>query len=466
MAVYASKMLENNKFMNRILTRNVGRGIAASEIMASAIKAVDPYQCIFDHVRVESGVLKFGKHQVDLAAFERVFLIGFGKASVPMAKGLLDLLGEKIGYAKVITKDRSFLPNDGDLQNLQVLLGGHPVPSKESIESTRLLLKDVSQLSSKDLVLVVISGGGSALFTSPLAEITLEDMQQLTTALLHSGANITEINTLRKHLDQVKGGGLAAWLHPASICTFVLSDVIGDSLDMIASGPTVSDPTTFQDAMNVISKYDLFDKVPVSILQCLEEGVNGKIPETLKPGSLPDEHLRSHLVGTNIQSAMAAKETAESLGYNALIITSHLTGRTDRAAEFIAAILQTLSVYDHPISKPACLILGGETTVEVVGNGLGGRNQDLALHMVKKIAGLKDVLFIALATDGEDGPTDAAGAVCDGLVFEGALNEMGLKIETFIENNDAYHYFERVGGLIKTGSTGTNVNDLIIVLVD
>lgn len=466
MSENAPKMLGKNRFMNRILTRNQGRGIAASEILASAIKAVDPYQCIVDHVHVENGVLQFGKHQVDLDAFDRVFLIGFGKASVPMAKGLLDLLGEKIIYAKVITKDKSFLSDDGYHQKLQVLLGGHPVPSTESIESTQSLLADVSQLTSKDLVLVVISGGGSALFTSPQGEITLEDLQQLTSALLHSGADITEINTLRKHLDQVKGGGLASWLSPASICTFVLSDVIGDSLDMIASGLTVPDPTTFQDAMDVLLKYDLLGKVPVSILKCLEDGMSGIIAETLKPGSLNEKQLRSHLVGTNIQSAIAAKEKAESLGYNALILTSHLTGRTDRAADFIAAILQTLSAYDHPICKPACLILGGETTVEVVGDGLGGRNQDLALHMVKKIAGRSNVLFIALATDGEDGPTDAAGAVCDGQVFEEALAEWGLEVEAFIKNNDAYHYFEQVGGLIKTGATGTNVNDLTLVLVD
>jgi hydroxypyruvate reductase len=288
----------------------------------------------------------------------------------------------------------------------------------------------------------------------------------MTEILLKSGANIDEINAIRKHLDQVKGGGLAVILQPAHVQTLVLSDVIGDRLDVIASGPTVPDPSTYQDALDILGRYDVLEQVPSGILQHLELGREGVIPDTLKPGQLPSEKISNHLVGTNFLAAQAAYIHAKSLGYHTAIISTALTGLTENVADFLKGTIQTALANGHPVTKPVCLIFGGEPTVNVTGKGLGGRNMDLALRMVPRMAEMDGVLFVSLATDGEDGPTDAAGAVADALVFNEGREKFGLNIDTYIQDNDAYHYFERVGGLIKTGATGTNVNDLILILID
>jgi glycerate 2-kinase len=288
----------------------------------------------------------------------------------------------------------------------------------------------------------------------------------MTDVLLKSGADIHEINTLRKHLDRVKGGMLASRLYPASVHAFILSDVIGDRLDMIASGPTVPDPTTFQDALDIIQNYDLNQVLPESIIKALENGRVGDEEETQKINDFKKLHVRNHLVGTNIQAALAAKAKANESGFKTLILTSHLVGKTCDVAGFLFSIIRSEIDYDEPIRRPVCLIFGGETTVEVKGVGKGGRNQDLVLHMVQKISDLNGVLFISLATDGEDGPTDAAGAVADAKAYREGAEKFGVNIQTFIDANDSYHYFQKLGGLIRIGSTGTNVNDLIIIIID
>jgi hydroxypyruvate reductase len=381
-----------------------------------------------------------------------------------MAKAVVDLLGDLLNLAVVVTKDPQFKTAQGYRGKLDVLLGGHPVPNADSVDSTQAVLDQLPVFTKRDLVLVMISGGGSALFTNPMPGITLEDMRKLTELLLKSGADIQEINTLRKHLDQVKGGRLAARMSPARVHTLILSDVIGDRLDMIASGPTVPDPTTFQDAWDVVTKYHLKDNLPASIPQFLEEGNVGEQPETLKQAQFDKMQVGNHLIATNVKAALAARKRAEVLNYESLVISTHLTGLTPSVAEFLSGIIQTEVETDLPARKPTCLIFGGETTVKVVGDGKGGRNQDLVLHMVSALAGYQDVLFISLATDGEDGPTDAAGAASDALVYRDGASVMGLNIDTYISTNNSYGYFNQVGGLIRTGATGTNVNDLIFVL--
>jgi glycerate 2-kinase len=453
-------------FKNDVIDRNGRMGADACRIMASAIEAVDPYWCVQEKINFTDNKIEINNQLINLDFFERVFLIGFGKASVPMAKALMDILGEIINHAIVITKDEKFSLEDGYRDKLQVFLGGHPVPTQASIDSTQALLSSLPKLTKRDLILVVISGGGSALFTDPIQGVSLKDMQSITEDLLKSGGDIHEINTIRKHLDQVKGGRLALRLQPAEVHTFILSDVIGDRLDMIASGPTVPDPTSYRDGLNIIKKYQLEHKIPWSILDIFKKGIQGIYYETLKPGETINSRVQNHIVGTIIDAALAAKEQAEDLGYHSLIISSFITGPTKELAEFLEGIILTELNYGIPVRKPSCLILGGETTVEVKGDGIGGRNQDLVMQMVRRLEGKSGVLFISLATDGEDGPTDAAGAVTDALVFREGFELYNMHVDTFIDNYDSYSYFNKIGGLLKIGATGTNVNDLIIILLN
>ncbi len=457
-------MLTPKSFSNSIIDRNGQLGRDACEIMAAAIQAVDPYQSVKNHLSVTEDHIDIGGHSFDRSSLNRIFLIGFGKASVPMAKAVIDLIGEDLSHAMVITKDARFEKDDNYKGLLHVLTGGHPVPTKDSIESTRVMLNSLPKLTDKDLVLVVISGGGSALFTSPMPGISLADLQKMTDLLLRSGADIQEINTLRKHLDEVKGGRLALRLAPAVVETMILSDVIGDRLDMIASGPTVADPTTYGDAWQVVQKYHLEDELPASIKMILNEGKSKKLPETLKNNTFSKMQVSNQLVGTNLKATISAKQKAEELGFHSLVLSTHLTGLTRDVTGFIDGIIKTEIYDDQPTRKPVCLIFGGETTVILTGNGRGGRNQDLVLRMVPRLAGYQNVLFISLATDGEDGPTDAAGAASDAMVFRDGTSVLGLNIDTYISTSNSYEYFERVGGLIKTGATGTNVNDLILFL--
>ena len=459
-------LVKPSQFMNQVLSRNGRLGCSACEILAAAINAVDPYEIIQQTVRKSQTELRIGEDGFLLHEIDRIFLIGFGKASVPMVKALLDVLQGEVFLAECVTKSKRFLNQTGYHGKLRVHLGGHPIPTKASLKATRAVLGKLKGLTPKDLVLVAISGGGSALFTDPFPGASLEDLRKMTDILLRSGADIHETNTLRKHLDRVKGGRLAQRLNPARVHTFILSDVVGDRLDMIASGPTVPDPTTYKDAIGIVEKYGLRYRLPESIVNILEVGERSEKNETLKEQDFHKMNVKNHLVGTNIKAARAAKLRAEAHGYNSLIMTSHLVGQTQAVAEILGAVLQTELEYGHPAEKPTCLIFGGETTVKVHGNGKGGRNQDLILHMVKKTADHPGVLVISLATDGEDGPTDAAGAASDAKVYRDGAAKLEMNIDTYIETNNSYNYFQDLGGLIKIGSTGTNVNDLIMILID
>ncbi|HCU56848.1 MAG TPA: glycerate kinase [Anaerolineaceae bacterium] len=452
-------MITPESFLNSVIERNGRLGQDACRILAAAIQAVDPYQCVIEKLHLDGNELIIDNDRCSVEQINRIFVIGFGKAAVPMAKAVLDRLQDKVDFARVIVKAPEFVNEVGYKNKLEVLIGGHPVPDENSIQATRSLIADLPQFTPRDLVIVLISGGGSALFTSPLGDISLDDLQLMTSLLLRSGADIQEINTLRKHVDGVKGGRLAALLSPARIHTLILSDVIGDRLDMIASGPTVADPTTFADAWEIIRKYDLTDEMPQTILLLIRDGMEKRLPETLKGSDLEGFHLHNHLVGTNRTASEAAYEEAKRLGYNSMVRSNTLTGLTLDVAKALDADLREMKTVD----KPYCLIYGGETTVKVVGGGLGGRNQDLALHMVPKIRDQKELLFISFATDGEDGPTDAAGAASDAIVFS-VGTKMSLDVTTYIDTNNAYNYFNKMGALIKTGSTGTNVNDLILIL--
>ncbi len=427
------------------------------EIIQAALTAVDPYQAMKNHMRLEGNRLTILQDTYDLATFKNIYLIAVGKAAQKMAQAAEDLLGERITKGVILTKHLS-----QDLQfpeKYRLLIGGHPVPSEGSVTGAEEIHALANSATQNDLVLFLISGGGSALMTLPEQGITLAEMQECSRLLLSSGATIHEFNTVRKHLDRVKGGRLALAAKNATVLTCILSDVIGSPLDIIASGPTVPDPGTYADAFAVIERYGLREKVPASILSALQKGLHGELPETLKPGAPESEHFRSYLLAENRTAAEAAAEKARELGITPLILTTELSGEARQAGNFLSAILAELRREPSFLPKPALVIAGGETTVTLKGNGKGGRNLETALGAVQALSGMERVLLVTLATDGEDGPTDAAGAVVSSETCRRGL-EAGLNPESFLEHNDAYNYFDKNGGMIRTGVTGTNVNDL------
>ncbi|MDR3577245.1 MAG: glycerate kinase [Anaerolineaceae bacterium] len=429
-------------------------------VLESALIAADPFQAVRVALDLQDGVLHIGDYRYDLALFSRIFVVAFGKASLAMTLGLAATLGERLSGGIVVLKHA---PADGASSGLpaaiKVLVGGHPVPDSGSLESARQVFEFARQLKADDLVFCLISGGGSALLSLPAGEIALLDIQGLTGLLLASGANIGEMNTLRKHIDQIKGGGLARAIHPANLVTLVLSDVIGSPLDVIASGPTTADPSTFLDAMNVIQKYHLEEKTPLAIRRWLEAGLQGNIPETVKPGDPVLAAADIKVISSNFQAAQAAVLTARQEGFDSQLLTTFLNGEARQAGNFMAGILRQMASSDQPVRRPGCLVLGGETTVTLRGSGLGGRNLETALGAVYGAAGLEKAFLITLATDGEDGPTDAAGAVITGETLKRGIAQ-GLAPGDFLDRNDSYSYFEQLGDLIQTGPTGTNVNDL------
>jgi hydroxypyruvate reductase len=341
---------------------------------------------------------------------------------------------------------------------------GHPVPDQSSVAATRDLAALLREVTPRDLVFCVISGGGSALLTLPAEDLTLADLQATTQLLLRAGATIHEINTLRKHLDIVKGGGLARLTNGAPIVSLILSDVIGDDLSVIASGPTVPDPSTFAAAWRIVQQFDLVDQLPAAVRTRLRHGAAGEIPDTPKPGDPLFDRVQTVIIGSNAQAAQAAEKAAQQLKFNTLLLTTQVQGEAREVAKVAAAIATEIARYNRPVPKPACLILGGETTVTLKGHGLGGRNQEIALAAALAIDGLPNTLIAALGTDGTDGPTDAAGAIATGDTVEHARS-IGLDAQAYLADNDAYHFFQPLGDLIVTGPTGTNVNDVLVVLV-
>lgn len=428
-------------------------------VLAAALAAVDPEKAVLNVVQRDRNHLTVGQTHINLDAYRRVFIIGAGKASFLMAKALSGLIGDKLAKGAVISKAVSlsnFLPG---YPSVRILKGGHPIPDGDSIQSTQVLIEMVKELGEQDLVLCLISGGGSALLTRPVQGVTLEQLRNLTRTLLACGASVDEINAIRKHLDEVKGGRLAGLVYPARLVTLILSDVIGSPLEVIASGPTVADPTTFQDALNIIEKYQVMDIVPPAVIEIFKKGILGELPETVKPG---DEKIKSTvnlIVGSNLQAAEASVAEARRLGFHCLLLTTRLQGEARVAGRFLAAILREIAETGHPLPRPACLVVGGETTVVIKGEGSGGRNQELALGAVKDLDDVEKVALITLATDGEDGPTDAAGAIVTGSTAKRA-ETMGLNTQAYLDDNNSYAYFKMLDDQIRTGSTGTNVNDL------
>ncbi len=432
----------------------------AREIFDAAVRAVDPAGAIRHHVVRDGTRLTIGREVVDLTGIRDVVVVGLGKAGASMAAAVEEILGDRITRGVVVTKYGHVQPT----RIIRIHEAGHPVPDDAGMAGAQAVLDCVKGLGRDDLALVLISGGGSALTPAPADGITLAEKQALTKALLACGADIREMNTLRKHISRIKGGQLARAAAPARVFALILSDIVGDPLDAIASGPTVPDPRTYADALAILDKYRIRGEIPGTIRAHLEAGAAGKIPETPKPDDPLFARVGSVMVASNIQALEAARAEARRLGFQAMILSSFVEGETREIARMHAALALEARASGHPVPPPVCLITGGETTVTLKGHGKGGRNQEFALAAALDIAGLADVVILSAGTDGTDGPTDAAGALADGDTVRRAA-ALGLKPRAALDGNDAYPFFDRLGDLVITGPTRTNVMDVRLVLV-
>lgn len=425
-----------------------------STIIQSAMDAVDPYQCVVNSMQITGqGLILHGR---DLSInSKKVSLISIGKASLPMTQAAVDLLGDRINRILCVCKH---LPEiDPGWRNAEIFQGDHPIPGVNSVLAGRAIRKFLSNTIDDEILLCLISGGGSSLIVDPVDGIELLDIQRMTGLLLNCGAAIQEINCLRKHLDRLKGGRFAASVPNAKIYGLILSDVIGNPLESIASGMTEPDPSTFSDAWKILEKYQLLERVSPSIISYLENGMAGKFPDTPKPGQSPWNALNV-LIGSNETAALSALKTGEKSGVNCCIMTNRLAGEARQAGEMIAHWISG----NGNTSIPRLWIAGGETTVTVKGKGKGGRNLEVALGAVRALAQKTNCVLITLATDGEDGTSGCAGAIVTEETLGDALR-LGMKPEEYLNNNDSYTFFKKLDQLIITGPTGTNVNDLVFL---
>jgi hydroxypyruvate reductase len=436
----------------------------AMELIWAALGAVNPARAVVRHLRWEPPTLFVGDRPYDLTGVDRVVVIGAGKAGAGMAAAVEALLGDRIAAGWVNVR-YGYEPSQ-PLARIHIHSAGHPIPDQAGLEGTRQMLALVDALTPRDLAMVLISGGASALMEAPVPGVSLNDLQSLTDGLLRSGATIGEINTVRKHLSQVKGGRLAERIvrRGARTAVLVLSDVVGSPLDAIGSGPCAPDPTTFADAWAVLERHGLRDLAPSAALRHLDRGRRGQEEETPKPGDPVFAHVHTVIVAENRTAAEAAVKRARALGFHAAILTTYMEGEAREVGRMLAALAKEEAHTGHPLPLPACLVLGGETTVTVRGSGRGGRNQEVALGAALALEGWENVLVATLATDGTDGPTDAAGAFADGTTVARA-RALGLDPADHLARNDACPLFAALGDLIITGPTGTNVNDLAFVLV-
>jgi len=427
----------------------------AFEIMNSALEAANPYRAVTRSLSFDESKLIIKRQHFRVKG--GIYLLAFGKAACAMARAVLELLPVEEGL--IVTK-YGYARNCPKGERVRVIEAGHPVPDENSLLAGKLGLELAEKVGPEDILLVLISGGGSALFLLPEDGISLGDKIKTNELLLKSGARIYEINTVRKHISAVKGGKLAKRVR-GRVISLILSDVVGDQLEAIASGPTVKDPTIFQDAYRILKLYGVWKKLPESVREYIERGLRGEAKETLKE-DLPNVY--NFIVGSGRIACESAKRKAEELRCNAEILTTTLEGEAREVALAIGSIVQEVSSYDRPVERPAVLIAGGEWTVTIDGEaGLGGPNQEFALSVARKIAGLNAVV-LAVDTDGTDGPTDAAGGIVDGKTLE-RLEEAEIDVEETLRKHDAYHALERVGALLKTGPTGTNVNSLVIAVI-
>lgn len=450
--------------MNEIeLSRSLKKDVLY--LFMEGIESVKPDKLIENHFVVEKDKLivsdvNTAAEKFHLDEFERIFVIGAGKASSAMAGKVEEILGDKIDSGLIVTK----YGFGTELKIIEQFEAGHPLPDKRGVAAADKIKMLCSSATEKDLIINLLSGGASSLLPSPARDISLEEKIQTTELLLNSGAAIDEINTIRKHVSTIKGGQLMQLAFPATVISLMISDVIGDDPGIIGSGPFFPDNSTFSDCLNILTKYDLINSVPSSVLQYLTEGDNNKKYETPSSEDSIFSKANNFIIGNNLICLNHIKNTAQNLEYDSKILNTHLSGEAKQVGLDIASDAVEFSEHGAEIGKKYCLIYGGETTVHIFGSGKGGRNQELVLASAIKLNGIRGISLLSGGTDGNDGPTDAAGAYCDWTTIERAT-VLNLDAQEYLSNNDSYNYFNELNDLIIIGPTKTNVMDIQIVLI-
>jgi len=436
----------------------------AEAIWRAALAAVDPWSLVRSTVERQGDILRIKGREFDLAAYERVFLISFGKAAAAMGEAVASLLDERLTAGLVVVP----CPVGKPASRLEYLEASHPAPDARSVEAARRAVEIAARAGEKDLLVVCISGGGSSLLTLPAEGISLDKKRRLAEDLLRAGATIQELNVVRKHLSGIKGGQLARAAFPAAVLTLAVSDVVGDDLGTIASGPTYWDDSTFAGARAVLERYGLWDSASALVRARIEDGERGLVPETLKAGDPVFARAAAFVIGDNMTALRAAKHEAEKRGFEPIFLSASDGGEARRAAASYAAFLSELACSASNLPRPLCLLAGGELTVTVKGRGRGGRNTEFVLASIVELERAEvrgvDWLILSLGTDGIDGPTDAAGAWAEPRTMATA-RALGLNPSEYLEDNDSYGFFKQTGNLIVTGPTGTNVMDLRVFLL-
>ncbi|MEM0015259.1 MAG: glycerate kinase [Zestosphaera sp.] len=428
----------------------------ALRVVLEGWRAADPYVAVARHVRAEGPAVAVGERTYRPGG---VHVVGFGKASPRMLEALCSVLGSRVVGGIVINP-----VVEGELCGVEVLRGDHPLPGERTLQSSMRLINYLeSAVGEDDLVLTLISGGGSALFEVPEEGLSIDDVAEVTRLLMARGADIYELNTVRKHLSRVKGGKLLRFVR-GEVASLIISDVVGDDLSVVASGPTYPDRTTFRDAYEVMRSRGVYGEVPESVRRLVARGLSGLVGETLKPDDPLFRRAYNMIVASNIASLRVMEGKARELGYNTLLLTPYLTGEAREVGKVLAGVIKSVAALDTPVRKPAALIAGGETTVTVRGDGVGGRNQELCLSLTIEIRDVGGAVALCVGSDGMDGVSPAAGAITSSKVFGKAL-ESGLDPLTHLRNNDSYTFFRKLGLAVLTGYTGTNVNDFFIALI-
>jgi glycerate 2-kinase len=417
----------------------------ARAIFQASLKAADPAGAVTRHLA-----------KANYSRYRNIYLVGAGKAGASMARAAERVLGSRITAGLVNVKDGHL----AKVRRVELNECGHPVPDERGVQGARRIAEMARSAGNDDLVLCLMSGGGSALLPLPAPPIALAEKQEVTRQLLACGATIHQINAVRKHISEIKGGQLARLAAPATVEALLLSDVIGDNLDVIGSGPTAPDASTFQSAADILDRFGIRHTIPAPVLDHIERGIAGEIPETPKPGDPLFARVKNYVIGSNRLALDAAAAHARGLGYRTLVLASTIEGETIDVARMHAAIAREAITASRPVKPPACIITGGETTVTIKGKGKGGRNQEFVLAAAIDLAGLPRVVVFSGGTDGTDGPTDAAGAIADG----GTLSR-NPDARAYLDRNDSYHYFEALDDLVITGPTNTNVMDVHLLLL-